>query len=298
MAFPLALAGGFGLSAASSIFSGFMGSSAAKRAAAAQEDAAVRAQTFLYEQLRQIDARLSPYLSAGRESLSTYQNLIVSPQERRRQFELELEQLRLERPRDLTNSDIPLLTGKDASARWQALASQMVANRTQEQEAHDVKIKQKEAQIAAFEKAQAEGGKPELSTQAARELELTERQISRAAAARGLFSSGATLEASRQATQDITARESQRQIGNLLPLIQLGQGSAVQQAQIGAQLTNPLISSLLQQGQSKAQGELGSTQAVTGAIEGLGQAASTFSVLSALSSPGSTEAEPRKFIRS
>ena len=79
-------AAGAGMNVAGSLVGGFMGKSAGKKAAARIEAAmrsAAAGLQFRYDTSREY---LAPYAQAGRQALSTLQNLFVSPEERQRQI--------------------------------------------------------------------------------------------------------------------------------------------------------------------------------------------------------------------
>lgn len=244
--------------------------SAAKEAGNAIADATKYASFLQQANLSQVQQLLSPFIQLGTGAGASLAFSTVSPDEMMRQRSIQRNQLEAAIPRLLTDADIPVFSGKDASERRATYAYSVGAQNRGE-------IADAQKRLEAFDKETellkdqiANPPKMEASPLYQFQEELGTRNLNRELAARGLYNSGAGLETIRQFQAQLGAEETERQYGRLFGL--LGVGANASTALAGAM-----------SGTSQAQGNL-ALQGAQGQAQGIqGAAAANAAGLNAIS---------------
>lgn len=309
------------MSAGGSVFTGLLGGGAEKAAAAAQSDAAFQARNNLLGSQTNALSMLLPFLAPGMAAGGTLSNLLVSPEERARQVELQrsglqskIDELKMfddiEAGKGYLFTRYPVLTGKNASERRASLISEEAFKKQGELRAAQAALAKfdQEAKInAQYDErlrtlATQGGGGIEASPLYKFQLDEGTKAINQQLSSRGLASSGIGLETLSKFVRGLGAEETERQVGRLFKMFDSGQQAATTGAGLLSSFASPIAGTYVQQGNANAQGIRGSaaftTQGITGAMNALTSTAgglmnqSLFQGLAANNRAGALPAEP------
>lgn len=269
--------------------------SAAREGAQTAADAALQGGRLQYEMFLQAQRQLSPFVNLGTAAGGSLANMVVSPEERKRQFELQRADLqaevdRLSRP--ITEAELPPPPGgKNSSERWAATAASLRADRASQLSEAQSKLNafntRSELELGQLDARQAEEEKPlEEGPYYKFQRDLGERNIKRQLSATGRLDTGFGAETLSNFYRALGAEETERQfvrkqtgISNLFNLTTLGANAGAQQASNFMQTGNAQQAGLSQYGQLLGTGTAQAGQITGAGIQGIGNTIAQTSLL-------------------
>jgi hypothetical protein len=253
-----AIAGSALIGAGASIYGGMQQASAAKGAAAAQQDSLALATQTSIAGGRDALAYLDPFRQYGLNAGSSLQAALYSPQQRQQQMTDQRNQLlgEVNRLKALAPKwdTYQVLTGPNASERRASMF-------TQENQIAQQKIAEAQSKLATFDKQAASQPAQGPSIQASPwyqfQSDLLNRSMDRSMAAQGLTGSGAALEERRMGLLQLGAQETENQFNRLAHIYDVGATAAAQGAGAITGTAQAVSNNQIATGQAQAQGILG-----------------------------------------
>jgi hypothetical protein len=266
-----AVGGSAALSAGGSIFTGLMGSNAAKSAAAGQESMGYQALGMQQSAIQQMLAYFDPFRQQGLQAGQALTGELYSPAQRTQQlqssltgFQNDLATAQRKLAEASSGSSVPVLTGKDASSRRVPIWNQAISQARSEVERIQGQITSTQGQLTAAQQNAANPASQADMITGNPMYQAGAQAVSRRLAAQGLQGS---QEAIRQ-EGSLASGTYQNQIANQLALYQPTVGATAQMAGNIGTMGNQMAQTLGGIGQTNAQGILGASQALQGGITG------------------------------
>ena len=250
-------------------------------------DASNRGASLQMEMFQQAQRALQPFVNIGTAAGSSLQNMVVSPQERTRQLDLQRADLQAEVSRlsqPILDSDIAPPGGKNSSERWAQMVYQARGDR-------DVQLREAQNKLSSFNKrAEMEIG--QLDARQKEGIQATplyefqkdigERNIKRYLSSVGRLDTGAGMETLSNFYRALGAEETERQSGRLMNLTTIGANAAAGQS-TNAMNTGTVQSGLIANaGQLYGQGISQAGQIEGAGIQGVGKTATQVGLLALL----------------
>ena len=249
---------------------------ATREGAGIAADAAMRGSALQMEMFRQAQRTLQPFANLGLGAGSTFAAQSVSPQEKKRQLDLQRSDLEAEVARlsvPIPDSAVAPPGGKNSSERWAAMLGQMRGDQAQQRAEAQSKLdafnKRTEIELGQLDARQAEGIQASPLYEFQRDL--GERNIKRQLSATGRLDTGFGMETLSNFYRALGAEETERQTGRLQFLTTVGANAAAGQATNAMNTGTTQAGLLTQYGQSLGMGTAQAGQIQGAGIQGVGR---------------------------